>query len=89
MKGGKFMDKIKKYLVVMLSVAASLLGTLSVFAESQSGTANSAVTGAMTTVANDMIATGNAIIPIALSVVGISAVVVFGVRIFRKVAKPY
>lgn len=41
----------------------------------------------MTTVANDMIATGNAIIPIALTVVGIALVVVFGVKMFKKVAK--
>lgn len=41
----------------------------------------------MSGVANDMVATANAIIPVALTVVGISLVVVFGIRIFRRIAK--
>lgn len=81
------MSRVKKAIVAMLAVMCSLISCMAVFAESGSGTANSAVTGAMTTVANDMIATGNAIIPIALTVVGIALVVVFGVRMFKKVAK--
>lgn len=80
------MNKIKKVVFVMLAVMSALISSVAVFAES-SGTANSAVTGAMQTVANDMLATGNAIIPIALTVVGISLVVIFGVRMFKKVAK--
>lgn len=80
------MSRVKKAMVAMLAVMCSLISCMAVFAES-TGTANAAVTGAMQTVANDMIATGNAIIPIALTVVGIALVVVFGVRMFKKVAK--
>ena len=80
------MGKVKKLLVAMMAVICSLAMTSLAFA-SATGTANSAVTGAMETVANDMIATGNAIIPIALTVVGIALVVVFGVKMFKKVAK--
>ena len=80
------MERLKKYMVALLTVVAAFLGTVSVFAEN-AGTANSAVTSAMTTVASDMLATGNAIIPSALTVVGISLVVVFGIRMFKKIAK--
>ena len=67
------------------AVGASALPVLA--SEGSSGTANSAVTAAMQTTANDMIATGTAVIPIALTVVGLALVVVFGVRLFKKVAK--
>lgn len=78
----------KKLALVPMSVLAGMAPTALVFAEeSGGGTANTAVTNAMQTVAGDMIATGNAIIPIALTVVGISLVVIFGVRMFKKVAK--
>ena len=80
-------NRFKKVSVVMLSVIACMLCAICAMAESTGGTANTAVTGAMQTVAGDMIATGNAIIPIALTVVGIALVVVFGVRMFKKVAK--
>lgn len=80
-------NRFKKVSLVMLSMFACLICSVCAFAESTGGTANSAVTGAMQTVASDMIATGNAIIPIALTVVGIALVVVFGVRMFKKVAK--
>lgn len=78
------MDKLRKWFMLFASVAASLALGVVTFAES-SGTANSSVTTAMQGVANDMLATGNAIIPIALTVVGIALVVVFGIRIFKKV----
>lgn len=80
------MGKAKKLLVAMMAVICSLVISSLVFASS-TGTANTAVTGAMQTVADDMIATGNAVIPIALTVVGISLVVVFGVRMFKKIGK--
>lgn len=80
-------EKFRKLSVVIMSMLATMLVCVSAFAETTGGTANSAVTGAMQTVANDMVATGNAIIPIALTVVGIALVVVFGVRMFKKVAK--
>lgn len=76
----------KKIVALVLTFAISIISALSVFAES-TGTASTAVTNAMTTVANDMLATGNAIIPIALTVVGLAMVVVFGVRIFKRIAK--
>lgn len=76
----------KKVVALFVAFALSIIGAFSVFAESV-GTASSAVTSAMTTVANDMLATGNAIIPIALTVVGLAMVVVFGVRIFKRIAK--
>lgn len=72
--------------VAMMSIMAIMVCSLNAFAES-AGTANSAVTSAMTTVANDMVATGNSIIPIALGVVGLAIVVVFGIRLFKKIAK--
>ena len=72
---------------ILASVPAVIMTTMPVLAESTGGTANTAVSGAMQTVANDMIATGNSVIPIALTVVGLAMVVVFGVRMFKKVAK--
>lgn len=72
----------------LLSTTSAILFPVMAFAEQTGvGTANSDVVNAMTTVANDMKATGNAIIPIALGVVGISLVVVFGVRMFKRLAK--
>lgn len=79
------MSRVKKVMVAMFAVMCSLIFCMAVFAESSSGTANTAVTGAMQTVANDMIATGNAVIPIALTVIGISMVVMFGIRMFTRV----
>lgn len=76
--------KKKLYLFGMPAVIAA--SALPVMAES-TGTANQAVVGAMTTVSQDMIATANSIIPVALTVVGIAMVVVFGVRIFKRIAK--
>lgn len=75
-----------RIMLAMMSVMAIMVCSLNAFAES-AGTANSAVTSAMTTVANDMVATGNSIIPIALGVVGLAIVVVFGIRLFKKIAK--
>lgn len=67
-------------------LAPSLVVAQPVLAEeSGSGTANTAVVSAMTTVANDMTATANSIIPIALGVVGIAIVVVFGIRMFKRI----
>ena len=72
--------------VALIGAVGSLVPCVSAFAESGSGTANAAVTSAMTGIANDMVATGTAMIPIALTVVGIAVVVVFGKRIFGKVS---
>lgn len=74
----------KRFLVAGSGLATIL--PVTAFAE-ETGTANAAVVSAMTGVANDMVATGNAVIPVALTVVGIALVVVFGVRMFRRIAK--
>lgn len=71
----------------LLSVPATFVASMPVLANEPSGTANSAVVSAMQTTANDMLATGTSIIPIALTVVGLALVVVFGIRMFKKVAK--
>lgn len=83
------LKKLKKKATVMVATAiATAAAAVPVLAEGGStGSANTAVTNAMQTVAGDMIATGNSIVPIALTVVGISLVVIFGVRMFRKIAK--
>lgn len=75
----------KKLLTALIAVVASLAMSAVAFAES-TGTANSAVTSAMTSVANDMTATATSLIPIALGVVGIAMVVVFGIKIFKRIA---
>lgn len=77
---------MKKKIMVGATVL-SAISPIAVFAQEASGTANSAVVSAMTTTANDMLATGNSIVPVALTVVGLSLVVTFGVRLFRRVAK--
>lgn len=74
----------RRYYMILASVPA-VLTCGNVFASEASGTANSAVVTAMTSAANDMTATGLAIIPVALGVVTLSLVVTFGIRIFRKV----
>ena len=79
------MGRVKKVLFVLLSVIGVMCTYICAFAE-QSGTANSATVTAMTGLANDMVATGNALIPIALGVVGIALVVVFGIKIFKKIS---
>lgn len=80
------MKKIsKRMFAVLMAVVASLATSVVAFAEG-AGTANSAVTSAMTSVANDMTATATSLIPIALGVVGIAMVVVFGIKIFKRIA---
>lgn len=80
---------MKQKLLLPVAAVSSFAAPVLVLAEETgTGTANTAVTNAMQTVANDMVATGNAVIPIALTVVGISLVVIFGVKMFRKVAHP-
>ena len=74
-----------RVMISLMAVCASLICCMTAFAEG-GGTANSAVTTAMTSVANDMVATGNSIIPIALGVVGLAIVVIFGIKMFKKIA---
>ena len=79
-----FKEKLK---IASLAVPASFAVSVPVLASEASGTANSAVVTAMSSTANDMIATGTAILPVALGVVGLMLVVTFGIRIFKGVAK--
>lgn len=76
---------MKKKMLLMSSIG--VMAPVSVYASEATGTSNAAVTNAMQTVAADMMATGNSVIPIALTVVGLALVVTFGVRMFRRVAK--
>ena len=79
-------NKKAKLGVMLMTALCAVMTALPVFAEDTTGgTANEAVKSAVTTISNDMIATGNAVVPIALGVVGIALVVVFGIRIFKKV----
>lgn len=78
-------EKKTKIAVLFMTAVVCALSCVPVFADG-TGTANSDVTTAMTTVANDMVATGTAIIPIALTVVGISLVVIYGIKMFKRIA---
>lgn len=80
--------KRKHFLTISALPVAAMAAGIPVLAEESGGSVNSAVTTAMTTLAGDMVSTGQAIVPIALTVVGIGLVVTFGIRIFRKIAKP-
>lgn len=51
----------------------------------ETGTANAAVVSAMTTAASDMVATGNAIVPVALTVVTLMVAVTFGIKLFKRI----
>lgn len=77
------MNKIDKILIAAPIALASAVPALA--AEGAGGTANADVVNAMTTVANDMKATATAILPVALTVVGLSMVVVFGITMFNRV----
>lgn len=74
-----------KYLVPGLAMTFATAVPVLAEGEGGGGTANQAVVTAMTGVAGDMTATGTAILPIALGVVGLAIVVVFGIKIFKKV----
>lgn len=81
--------KISKKVLVALSFALAMFASaLPVLASGGgSGSANEAVVSAMSSTAGDMIATGTAILPVALGVVGLILVVTFGIKIFKGVAK--
>lgn len=76
---------MKKRFAITLSTIGTLIPT-AVFATEASGTANQAVVSSMTTVANDMVATATSILPVALTVVGLSLVIVYGIKMFKKIA---
>lgn len=84
------MKKISNKILVALTFALAMFGSaLPVLASSGGGggSANEAVVSAMSSTAGDMIATGTAILPVALGVVGLILVVTFGIKIFKGVAK--
>lgn len=81
------MSNLKKKVVGVVSTVPVVAATALPVLASESGTANTAVVSAMTTTANDMIATGTAVVPVALTVVGLMLVVTFGIRIFKGIAK--
>lgn len=76
---------MKKRFAITLTTIGTLIPT-AVFATEATGTANQAVVSHMTSVANDMVATGTSIIPVALTVVGLSLVVVYGIKMFKRIA---
>lgn len=80
------LENKNKLAVAGTAALATVASAAPVLASETSGTADSDVVSAMTSLAADMVATGKAVIPIALTVVGISLVVTFGIRIFRSVA---
>lgn len=64
------------------------VSTVSAFAnEGSGGTVNSSLTGALTTTANDAMATVNAVLPIVLPIMGAIVAILIGVRLFKKLAK--
>lgn len=77
------MGKVK---TILAAILATITGTVTAFAGDTTGTANTAVVNAMTSAAADMKATGEAIIPIALGILVLSLVVIFGIRMFKKVS---
>lgn len=77
---------MKEKLKVGLVGTGMLVPALPVVASEGAGTANQAVVGALTTTANDMVATGTSLIPVALTVVGLSMAVIFGIRLFKRIS---
>lgn len=55
-----------------------------VLMEASAGSANSALTTAVTQIANDAKANINAVLPIALGVVGIALAVMIGLKVFKR-----
>lgn len=80
-------ENMKKRLMVASSGLGAIALPVAVFAEEGSGTANAAVVSALTSTANDMMATGTSLVPVALGVVGLALAVRFGIRFFKQIAK--
>lgn len=79
-------DSAKKK-VAVLATGISTFMPVAVYAESNTGTANTDIVAGMTTAANDMIATGKALVPIAIGVIGLVLAVRFGIKFFKQIAK--
>ncbi len=81
------MKKFKEKMMVALPVATVVGGSIVSFAEDGSAAADSAlVTGATNAVAQ-VTANINAVIPIALGVMGIVLAIKIGIRVFKTVTK--
>lgn len=79
----KFVKRVKTALIGM---AVAVTAAVTPMVASAEATANDAVVKAMTSTANDMVATGTAIIPVALTVIGLSLVVIFGIKMFKRIS---
>ena len=78
---------MKRKVITALVPVAAMVSSVPALAQEASGTANSAVVTAMTSTAQDMTATGTAILPIALGVIGLILVVTFGIKIFKGIVR--
>lgn len=83
MKTGK-----KRLAALFMTAMFAVMASLAAFASEATGTASAATVTAVTGLAADMVATIQAVIPIALTVVGLGLVVMAGIRVFRRIAKP-
>lgn len=73
---------MKKKVIGALSGVGAVLVSSGVMA-ADPGTANQAVVSAMTTAANDMTATGSAVLAVALPLLALAFVVRYGIKLFR------
>lgn len=83
----KIKENAKKLAFAGTTALTTVITTVPVLASETAGSADADVVSAMTGVAGDMVASGKAMIPIALTVVGIGLVVTFAIKIFKRVAK--
>lgn len=77
---------LKRGKALLLMAVSAVTAVAAGVCASAEASANEAVVTAMTKTANDMVATGTAIVPVALGVIGLSLVVIFGIRMFKRIA---
>lgn len=80
--------KLKYIAFTIGTTAAMAVPVLAEGGGSSSGTGSAEVISAMTSLASDMKSTGLALVPIGLTVVGVTLVVRYGIRVFKAIAKP-
>ena len=81
------MKKFKEKMMVALPVATVVGGSIVSFAEDGSATADTALVTGATNAVNQVTANINAVIPIALGVMGIVLAIKIGIRVFKTVTK--
>ena len=81
------MNKLKEKMMVALPVATVAGGTMVAFAEDGAATADSALVSGATNAVAQVTANINAVIPIALGVMGIVLAIKIGIRVFKTVTK--